>query len=157
MFTQTVSKVFFSSLHLQWRFKFLEGESDHLAQKSLFYQNTTNKQSWKLSKIKFWPSSPLYKVFDSISSNIDEVLSINLSANVFVFEDVNVHHKHWLTYSGGTDRPGELCYNLSYSLLISQMTLLIYPETLKYWVGVQRGQSNLMGRRCLFSLGWRPF
>lgn len=57
MFTQTVSKVFFSSLHLQWRFKFLEGESDHLAQKSLFYQNTTNKQSWKLSKIKFWPKS----------------------------------------------------------------------------------------------------
>ena len=30
-------------------------------------------------------------------------------------------------------------------------------ETLKYWVGVQRGQSNLMGRRCLFSLGWPPF
>ena len=25
------------------------------------------------------------------------------------------------------------------------------PETLKYWVGVQRGQ-----RRCLFSLGWPP-
>ena len=97
------------------------------------------------------------RFFDSMSSNIDEVLSINLSANVFVFGDVNVHHKHWLTYSSGTDRPGELCYNLSYSLLISQMTLLIYPETLKYWVGVQRGQSNLMGRRCLFSLGWRPF
>ena len=31
------------------------------------------------------------------------------------------------------------------------------PETLKYWVGVQRGQSYLMGRRCLFSLGWQPF
>ena len=30
-------------------------------------------------------------------------------------------------------------------------------ETLKYWVGVQRGQSYLMGRRCLFSLGWPPF
>ena len=28
---------------------------------------------------------------------------------------------------------------------------------LKYWVGVQRGQSYLMGRRCLFSLGWPPF
>ena len=28
------------------------------------------------------------------------------------------------------------------------------PETLKYWVGVQRGQSYLM---CLFSLGWPPF
>ena len=30
-------------------------------------------------------------------------------------------------------------------------------ETLKYWVGVQWGQLYRMGRRCLFSLGWRPF
>ena len=57
------------------------------------------------------PSSALCTVFDSISSNIDEVLSINPSANVFVFADFNVHHKGWLTYSGGTDEPGELCYN----------------------------------------------
>ena len=56
------------------------------------------------------PSSSLCTVFDSISSNIDEVLSINPSANVFVFGDFNVHNKDWLTYSGGTDRPGELCY-----------------------------------------------
>ena len=49
------------------------------------------------------PSSSLCTVFDSISSNIDEVLSINPSANVFVFGDFNVHHKDWLTYSGGTD------------------------------------------------------
>ena len=61
------------------------------------------------------PSSALCTVFDSISSNIDEVLSINPSANVFVFGDFNVHHKDWLTYSGGTDRPGELCYNVSIS------------------------------------------
>ena len=54
------------------------------------------------------PSSSLCTVFDSISSNINEVLSINLSANVFVFGDFNVHHKEWLTFSGGTDRPGEL-------------------------------------------------
>ena len=60
-------------------------------------------------------------VFDSISSNIDEVLSINLSANVFVFRDFNVHHKDWLTYSGGTDRPGELCYNFSISNDLTQM------------------------------------
>ena len=30
-------------------------------------------------------------------------------------------------------------------------------KTLKYWVGVQGGQSYLMGRRCLFSLGWPTF
>ena len=54
------------------------------------------------------PSSALCTVFDSISSNMDEVHSINSSANVFVFGDFNVHHKDWLTYSSGTDRPGEL-------------------------------------------------
>ena len=32
-----------------------------------------------------------------------------------VFGDFNVHHKDWLTYSGGTHRPSELCYNLSIS------------------------------------------
>ena len=48
-------------------------------------------------------------VFDYISFNVDEILSINPSANVFVFGDFNVHHKDWLTYSGGTDRPRELC------------------------------------------------
>ena len=60
-------------------------------------------------------------VFDSVSSNIDEVLSINPSANVFVFGDFNVHHKDWPTYSGGTDRPGELCYNFSISNDLTQM------------------------------------
>ena len=39
------------------------------------------------------PSLSLCMVFDSVSSNLDEVLSINPSANVF---DFNVHH----TYSG---------------------------------------------------------
>ena len=56
-----------------------------------------------------------------ILSNIDEVLSINPSANVFVFGDCNAHHKHWLTYSGETDRPGELCYNFSISNSLTQM------------------------------------
>ena len=67
------------------------------------------------------PSSALCTVFDSVSSNIDEVLSINPSANVFVFGDFNVHHKDWLTYSSGTDRPGELCYNFSISCDLTQM------------------------------------
>ena len=58
-------------------------------------------------------------VFDSISSNIDEVLLINPSANVFVFGDFNIHHRY--TYSGGTDRPGEFCYNFSVSNDITQM------------------------------------
>ena len=67
------------------------------------------------------PSSSLSTVFDSISSNIYEFLSINPSANVFVFGNVNVHHKDWLTYSGGTDWPSELCYNFSISNDLTQM------------------------------------
>ena len=67
------------------------------------------------------PSSSLCTVFDSISSNIDVVLSINLSATVFVFGEFNIHHKDWLTYCGGTDRPGKLCYNFSISNDLTQI------------------------------------
>ena len=67
------------------------------------------------------PSSALCTVFDSISSNIDEVLSINPSAYVFVSGDFNVHHKDWLTYSCGIDRRGELCYNFSVSNDLTQI------------------------------------
>ena len=59
------------------------------------------------------PSSSLCMVFNSISSNIDEVLSFNPS--------VNAHHKDWLTYSGGTDRSGEVCYNFSISNDLTQI------------------------------------
>ena len=67
------------------------------------------------------PSSSLCMVFDSISFNIDEVLSIHPSANMFVFGDFNVHHKDWLTYSGGTDRSCKLCYNFSNSNKLTQI------------------------------------
>ena len=60
-------------------------------------------------------------VFDFILSNIDEVLSINPSANIFIFVDFNVHHKDWRTYSGGTDQPGELCCNFSITNDLTQM------------------------------------
>ena len=60
-------------------------------------------------------------VFDSILSNIDEVLSTNPFAHVFVFGDFNAHHQDWLSYSGGTDRPGELCYNFSIMNDLTQM------------------------------------
>ena len=58
--------------------------------------------------------------FYYIWSNIDEILLINPSANMFVFGDFNVHHKDWLTDYGGTDWPGEL----SVMIFLSQMTLL---------------------------------
>ena len=68
-------------------------------------------------------------VFGSVSSNIDEVLLINPSANVFVFGDFNVHHTDWLTYFDGTDRPGELCYNLSQMTLLSWLPFLLRSQT----------------------------
>ena len=71
------------------------------------------------------PSSSLCAVFYSISSKINEVLSINPSA-VFIFGDFNLHHKDWLIYSGGTERPGELCYNFSKMTLL---TLTVYSHS----------------------------
>ena len=46
---------------------------------------------------------------------------INPSANMFVFGDFNIHHNNWPTYSGGTDRPDELCYNFCISNDLTQM------------------------------------
>ena len=50
---------------------------------------------------------------------MNEALSIKPTANVLVFGKFNVHHKDWLTYSGGTERH----YN-SVIIFLSQMTLL---------------------------------
>ena len=66
-------------------------------------------------------SLSLCMVFYSISSNTDEILLINSPANVFVFRDFNIHHKDSLTYSGETDKPGELCYNFNISNDLTQM------------------------------------
>ena len=38
-----------------------------------------------------------------------------------VFADINLHHKGSLTYSGETDRPGELCYTFSVAKDLTQM------------------------------------
>ena len=66
-------------------------------------------------------SSSLLLIFDTISSNIDEVLTISPYIDVFVFEDFNFHNKDWVTVSGGTDKPGELCYNFCISNDLTQM------------------------------------
>ena len=78
------------------------------------------------------PSSSLCMVFYSISSNIDEVVSTNPSANMFVFGDFNVHDEDWLTYFGGTDRPGELWYNCSISNFTQMVNLIL--TVLLFWI-----------------------
>ena len=60
-------------------------------------------------------------VFDAFSPNTNQDLWIKPCANAFVCGDCNVHHKNWLTYSCGTDRPGQLCYTLSISNDLTQM------------------------------------
>ena len=40
---------------------------------------------------------------------------------MFVFGDFNIHYKYWLTYFGGTDGSGKLCYNFSISNDLTQM------------------------------------
>ena len=40
---------------------------------------------------------------------------------MFVFGDFNIHHKDWLTYYGGNDRPDELCFNFSISKDLTRM------------------------------------
>ena len=57
----------------------------------------------------------LCTVFNAILCNIDEVISINLSTNVFVIGDLNAHNKDWITYSSETDRSFELSCNFSIS------------------------------------------
>ena len=76
--------------------------------------------AWDLS-LENSPSLSLCIVIDSVPPNIYEVLSINPSANVFVFGDFNIHHKDWLTYSGGTDWSDQLYYNFSLSNYLTQM------------------------------------
>ena len=73
----------------------------------------------------------LSSLWVSCNMLIDEILSINSSANVLVFGEFNTHHKDWLTYFGGTGRPGEL---------------IIFPQSSK----------NSKGSKCLFLFkgGW---
>ena len=40
---------------------------------------------------------------------------------MFLFGEFNIHHKDWLTYSGGTDRPSEPCYSFPISEHLTQM------------------------------------
>ena len=78
-------------------------------------------------------------VIDFTSSNIDEVLLINPSATVFVFGNFKIHNKDWLTNLGGTDRPGQLCYNFSVLNDLTQMDPTPIPDcdcliVLLFWI-----------------------
>ena len=86
------------------------------------------------------PSSSLCTVFYSIFSNIDEVLLINPSSNVFELGDFNVGDKDQLTYSNVTNRSGELCYNFSISNDLTEIVNFSTPipdcdsPVLVFWI-----------------------
>ena len=90
----------------------------------------------------YWsPPQSLCMVFDSISSNIDKALSINPSANLFDFRDLSIHHKDWLTHSGGTNRSGEFWWInfLSQTISLRWLTFLLRSQTevltvLLFWI-----------------------
>ena len=66
-------------------------------------------------------SSSLCTVFDGILYNMDKVLLINPSTNVFAFGEFSIHHRDWLTFSGGTGKPGELWYYFFISNDLAEM------------------------------------
>ena len=46
--------------------------------------------------------------------------------------------------------------NIVVTFTVDRTFSITFPKTLKYWVGIQQGQSYLMGRMCLFGLPWPP-
>ena len=87
----------------------------------------------------------LCTVFDTISSNIDEALSIKPSANVIVFGDFNVHHKDWLTSSGGNNIHAELrCTQMEIIETLSNH----YGNTLRREVYIRDLRLECLSSRC---------
>ena len=62
--------------------------------------------------------------FSSILCNVDEGLSINPSANVFVFEDFNVHH--WNFHWGGGGIAGDETSNRKQNFRIIKKSFMSY-------------------------------
>ena len=63
-------KIFIYSLLFQWWFNFLKKVST-LAPKSFFLQKTTNRQSWKVSKVKFWPKPTIQNSANTKPINLE--------------------------------------------------------------------------------------
>ena len=98
----------------------LENSEDYLYfRQTLFYQMFYHFFLYRS------PSSLMCSVFDAISSSIDQVISINSSANLFVFGHFNVYYKDRLTSFSRTDQPSEICYNFpSHLTLLCWLTFL---------------------------------
>ena len=77
---------------------------------------------------------------------------INPSANLFVFGDFNVHHKDWLSYSGGTGRPSELCSH--FSILNYLIQMVSFPTWIPWLWHSQSCSFGLFLLTLVFLLKW---
>ena len=90
-----------------------------------------------------------------------------VSQSQYITLSINFIYHNWSIYLNSKCALNVLSYSLSriaspkVNIYTINKTLICHgeksafpPKTLKYWVGVQRGQSYLMGRRCLFRFGW---
>ena len=83
-------------------------------------------------------------------SNIDEILSINPSANVFVFGDFNIHNKDWVTYSG------EELIHLVNSVIIFFISDDL-TQTVNFPTRIPGCDSNNIFVSCYLPLIWKNF
>ena len=75
-----------------------------------------------------------FLIFEDVQSNIDQVLSINPSINVFTFGEFNIHHKEWLIYFGRTDRPGQAFIQTLLSAAVFHQTCSFSTICLVQWL-----------------------
>ena len=95
------------------------------------------------------PFSTSCIVFDSVSTSINKALSVHLYAKIFACGDFSVHHKDWLTYSGVTNRPGELCVTfVSYDLTQGRCTGPWLPYSYTWLWYLQSSTFWLLDRPC---------
>ena len=81
----------------------------------------------------FIEHNPLCTVFNAFSSNIDQVLQVNPSPNLFVFED-NVHPRDWLTCS---DSIGVTSFGVFFFLL-SKTILFVWTVFDAFFINYNR-------------------
>ena len=105
----------------------------------------------KLTILSFFRKGIYYKNTQLPSSTFSTGYSYCPSETVKITH-TGVHH--WVLLS--TMYSNIAMYD-SLNLQLIFYKMIFTPETLKYRVGVQRGQSYLMGKGCLFSYGWPPF
>ena len=130
----------------------------YLHQKSTPTQNKINKKEVHNQLHKFFRCIKLTAHFHDTTKQAD------LSNKEYRFKGKN---KHWVptkihhaldTFMEATKK--DINEQLTKILKSSYNRFFkreLFPETFKYWVGVQWGQSYLMGRRCIFGLGLPPF